>query len=105
MIPIARKKTHRLSKYQTDISDDFAWLRNSDDPDVLQYLQEENQFYHTQNAHTKDCADQLYREMQQRIPTEDASVPYQDGGWWYYHTTSKNKAYRCHYRKKKQGRH
>lgn len=100
MIPIARKKTHRLSKYQTDISDDFAWLRNSDDPDVLQYLQEENQFYHTQNAHTKDCADQLYREMQQRIPTEDASVPYQDGGWWYYHTTSKNKAYRCHYRKK-----
>lgn len=64
-------------------TDYYYWLRNVEDPEVLEYLREENAYAEAFFTEGEDLRPTLYREMASRLPTEDVSVPWEMDGWWY----------------------
>ncbi|WP_435314019.1 S9 family peptidase [Cellulophaga fucicola] len=82
-IPVAKKEPKELIKHNDVRIDNYYWLNNREDKEVITYLEEENTYYNTLTAHTKDFQDALFSEMKARIKEDDASVPYKLNGYWY----------------------
>jgi len=80
--------------------DNYYWLREKDNPGVLDYLKAENAYTEAQMACTKELQKKLYDEMVGRIKETDESVPYKKGRYYYYSRTEKGKQYPVHCRKK-----
>jgi oligopeptidase B len=80
--------------------DDFAWLRQRNDPKVHQYLEAENAYAEAMTADEKGFADKLYNETLSHIQQTDNSVPYRKNGYWYYTRTEEGKQYPVLCRKK-----
>src|SRR5690606_8610416 len=53
-------------------------------PEVIEYLSQENGYLKDQLAHTEDFQERLFEEMKGRIKEEDESVPYFKHGYFYY---------------------
>ncbi len=99
MPPIA-KKSPFISALHGDVrTDDYHWLRNRDDPEVIAHLEAENLYTERALAHTTTLQDTLYREMLSRIKEDDSTVPYRRGAYWYYSRTEKGRAYRIYCRR------
>ena len=73
--------------------DDYFWLREKDDPEVMAYLREENAYAEAIMKPSAAFADALYAEMLSRIKEDDQTVPYRRGGYFYYSRTEKGKQY------------
>ncbi|MBX7152152.1 S9 family peptidase [bacterium] len=97
--PKAIVKPHTLMYLNQHFSDPYYWLREKDNPDVIQYLKEENDFTEAMTAHTKVLQENLYKEMIGRIKETDESVPVKKGNFYYYHRTEKGKQYKIFCRK------
>ncbi|MCK0156662.1 S9 family peptidase [Cellulophaga sp. F20128] len=82
-IPVAKKNPKELTKHNDVRIDDYYWLNDREDKEVIAYLEEENAYYNTLTAHTKDFQTTLFEEMKGRIKEDDASVPYKQNGYWY----------------------
>jgi oligopeptidase B len=78
--------------------DDWYWLRDKDDPEVIAYLEAENAYTEAMTAHTRDLRDALYREIVARIEETDLSVPVRKGDWLYYSRTQEGSSYGIHCR-------
>ena len=63
--------------------DNYFWLNNREDKEVIDYLNAENAYYESQTAHTKDLQEALFAEMKARIKEDDETVPYKFNGYWY----------------------
>lgn len=98
--PVAKKISHELTMHGTKRIDDYAWLRERKNPDVLDYLNSENRFCEGAMAHTQSLQETLYREMVSRIKETDDSVPVKWGGYYYYNRTEKDRQYKIYCRKK-----
>ncbi|RTE51771.1 S9 family peptidase [Arenibacter aquaticus] len=81
--PSAKKIAKQLIKHGDVRTDDYYWLNQREDPEVIAYLQEENEYYEALTAHTNDLKESLFREMRSRIKEDDTSVPYKYNGYWY----------------------
>jgi len=81
-------------------TDNYFWIRNKSDPQVIAYLEAENAYTAARMKHTEALQRKLYDEMLGRIKETDLSVPYLDHGYWYYNRTEKGKSYPIHLRKK-----
>ena len=79
--------------------DDYAWLKDRDDPRTTMYLEAENTFAQRAMAHTAELQGKLYKEMLGRVKEDDTSAPYRKGEYWYYSRTEKGKPYEIHCRK------
>jgi oligopeptidase B len=73
--------------------DDYRWLREKDNPAVLEYLEAENRYADAVMKPTAALQDTLYQEMLGRIKEDDQTVPYRRGGHLYYSRTEKGKQY------------
>lgn len=91
--PIASKLPQTLSLHGDDRTDDYFWLRHRDDPQVIAYLEAENDYTKAVMAHTEALQTALYDEMLARIQETDLSVPYRKGAYYYYSRTETGKAY------------
>lgn len=80
--------------------DDYYWLNERENPEVVAYLEEENAFYQASTAHTKELQEKLFEEMKSRIKEDDASVPYFYNGYWYITRYEIGKDYPIYSRKK-----
>jgi oligopeptidase B len=80
--------------------DDYSWLREKTNPEVVAYLQAENAYTAEQAGHTAALRDRLYNEMLGRIKESDLSVPALKHGWLYYTRTEQGKAYPIFCRKR-----
>ncbi len=80
--------------------DNYAWFRNRENPDVLEYIKAENAYADSVTASTKDLRDTLYKEMVARIKETDLSVPVRDSGYFYYSRDEAGKQYKVYCRKK-----
>ncbi|MGB3606443.1 MAG: S9 family peptidase [Psychroserpens sp.] len=98
--PVARIIPKELKKHNDTRIDNYYWLNDREDQNVLDYLNAENEFYHQETAHTKDFEVSLYEEMKARIKEDDASVPYKFNGYWYIVRYEKGKGYPIYIRKK-----
>jgi oligopeptidase B len=92
--PPVAKKIPKVDTVHGDLrQDDFAWLRQKDDPEVLAYLRAENDYTAAVMKPTEAFQAALYAEMLARIKEDDQTVPYRRGAHFYYSRTEKGKQY------------
>ncbi len=91
--PVARKEHKETALHGITLTDDYAWLRDKDNPDVTAYLQAENAYAEALTADLAPLREQLYNEMLSHIKQTDESAPYREGDWWYYIRTEEGKQY------------
>jgi len=98
--PIARKQHTETRLHGVVLSDDYAWLRGKEDPEVTAYLEAENAYAEAYMAPLAGLREKLYQEMLSHIKQTDVSVPFMDRGWWYYTRTEEGRQYAIHCRKR-----
>jgi oligopeptidase B len=91
--PVARKLPKIETIHGDILQDEYAWLRQKDDPEVLAYLRAENAYADAVMKPTEAFQAALYEEMLARIKEDDQTVPYRRGGHLYYSRTEKGKQY------------
>ena len=97
--PVARKRPHRLEMHGDVRVDDYYWLRDRDDPEVVAYLKAENAYLDECLAHTREFQEALFEEIKGRIKQTDVSAPYQDGTHLYYWRYEDGREYRIYCRR------
>lgn len=98
--PIAKKQPEVLELHGDRRIDDYFWMRDIENPEVIAYLEAENTFTDAQMEPTEGLQQQLYEEMLSRIKETDLSVPVRKDNYYYYSRTQEGKAYAIHCRKK-----
>lgn len=98
--PVAPKKPKTLSIHQDDRVDNYYWMNDRENPEVISYLESENEYYEKSTAHTKAFQKELFEEMKSRIKEDDSSVPYKLNGYWYQVRYEKGKDYPIYSRRK-----
>ncbi len=91
--PVARKVPHETKIHGTTLKDDYFWLREKANPEVITHLEAENAYTETVMAPTKALQETLYKEMLGRIKQTDLSVPSRIGDYFYYSRTEEGKQY------------
>lgn len=100
MIPPTAKKIPKSLKTHNDIRiDNYYWLNDRNNKDVINYLEEENAYTKSIMEPTNNFKDNLFNEMVSRIKQTDLSVPYQIRGYWYYTRYEEGKEYPIYCRK------
>jgi oligopeptidase B len=82
--PMAEIRPHEMTIHGHTRVDDYFWLNERDNPEVIAYLEAENAYLEKVMAHTEDLREDLFEEMKGRIKKDDAAVPYEKNGYWYY---------------------
>lgn len=98
--PYAQKIPKELTIHGETRVDHYYWLNQRDDPEVLAYLEAENEYKEAMTAHTKELQDKLYSEIVGRIKQADMSVPYKDQGYYHYTRYEEGSEYPLYCRKK-----
>ncbi len=98
--PIAKIIPKKLKKHNQVRIDNYYWLNNRENPEVIDYLYKENEYYNEMTSHTKDFQKQLFEEMKARIKEDDESVPYFYNGYFYITRFEKGQDYPIYSRKK-----
>ena len=91
--PIAPIKHTETQLHGVTLTDDYAWLRDKENPDTVAYLEAENAYAEAVMAPQAGLREQLYNEMLSHIKQTDVSVSYRDGQYWYYSRTEEGKQY------------
>ena len=81
-------------------TDNYFWIRNKSDPQVIDYLNAENAYTAARMKHTEALQQKLYDEMLGRIKETDVSVPFRENGYVYWTATEKGKSYPARMRRK-----
>jgi oligopeptidase B len=98
--PMTEKKTKTTKIHDDTMIDDYFWLREKTNPEVIAHLDAENSYAEAMMKPTAALQDKLYKEMVGHIKETDDSVPYRWGEYFYYTHTEKGKQYPINYRKK-----
>ncbi len=98
--PLAKQTPKNLTIHDDVRVDEFYWLNDRENPEVIDYLNKENDYYNAHTAHTKAFQTTLFDEMKSRIKEDDSSVPYKYNGYWYITKYEKGKDYPIYTRKK-----
>ena len=98
--PIAKIIPKTLEKFDSVRNDNYFWLNDRENPEVIDYLNKENAYYKKMTAHTKPFQKELFEEMKGRIKEDDESVPYLYNGYYYITRFEKGKDYAIYSRKK-----
>ena len=98
--PVAAKNPKSLVIHNDERIDNYYWLNNREDKNVIQYLEEENAYTKGMMKHTEKFQKDLFKEMVGRIKQTDLSVPYKMRDYWYYNRFEEGKEYPIYCRKK-----
>jgi oligopeptidase B len=82
--PVAPRRPHRLEAHGDVRVDDWYWLRDRDDPEVLAYLEAENAAADELLAPLAHFRQLLFEEIKARVVETDADAPVRIGPWWYW---------------------
>src|SRR5436190_19601849 len=81
--PVASKISHVTTIHGRTLTDDYFWLREKKNPEVMKYLEAENAYTDAVMQPLKTLENDLYTEMLARIKQTDLSVPYRLGDYVY----------------------
>jgi oligopeptidase B len=98
--PVAKIIPKTLEKFGHTRTDNYFWLNDRENPEVIDYLKKENAYYQKMTAHTKGFQKELFEEMKSRIKEDDESVPYLYNGYYYITRFETGKNYPIYSRKK-----
>ncbi len=85
--PTPPRRTARLTAHGDIRIDDYYWMRNRTDPEVIAHLTAENEYTAAVMRDAEALQEQLFQEMRQRIRETDMTAPVEDSGYWYYQRT------------------
>ena len=91
--PVARREPHEAVVHGDRRVDEYGWMREKSSPEVLAYLQAENEYSDAVMAPTARLREKLYAEILARIKQTDLTVPARQGNYWYYTRTQQGKQY------------
>ena len=91
--PAAARRPHATEIHGYTLKDDYFWLRDKANPEVVKYLESENAYTEELMRPTKPLQETLYGEMLGRIKQTDLSVPSRIGGYFYYSRTEEGRQY------------
>ena len=98
--PTAAIRPHRFDEYGTVRIDEYYWLKDRNNPEVIRYLEDENAYTTAVMAHTQALQERLYEEMKGRVLQNDQSVPFREGNYFYYTRLVEGKNYPIYARKR-----
>ena len=98
--PSAKKITKTFTSSGDTRTDDFFWLRERANPEVVSYLEAENAYTEAVMKPTAALQQTLYNEMLSHIKQTDVNVPYRLGDYFYYSRTVEGKQYPIYARKR-----
>jgi oligopeptidase B len=96
--PVAPRKPTERSHHGDVFIDDYEWLRDKTDDEVLDYLRAENAYTEARTEHLKSLREAIFTEISDRTLQTDLTVPSRRGGHWYYTRTVEGKQYAIHCR-------
>ena len=99
--PICKKKPELLSIHNQQRIDDYYWLNDRENPEVINYLNSENSYTDSQMKNTESFQKTLFNELKSRIKEEDQSVPYLFNDYYYWSKYEKGFEHPLYLRKKK----
>ncbi|MEW6368339.1 MAG: S9 family peptidase [Acidobacteriota bacterium] len=82
--PVAKVDPHRFEEFGHVRIDDYYWLKERSNPDVMAYLKAENDYLSAAMKHTEAFQERLYNEITGRLKQDDSSVPYKLDDYYYY---------------------
>ncbi|RDV15276.1 S9 family peptidase [Pontibacter diazotrophicus] len=98
--PVAKKIPKELTTHGDTRIDNYYWMNQREAPEVIAYLNAENEYTEQRLEHTVALQEKLYKEIVGRIKQNDESVPFKDDGYWYYTRYEEGKEYPIYARKK-----
>lgn len=98
--PVAAEVPHEITVHGQTRVDDFYWLNDIDDPAVLEYLEAENLYADSMMAGSEELIETIVMELLDRMPEDEASVPYYRNGYWYWHEYRPNQDYSVNMRRR-----
>jgi len=100
--PIAKKVSKKLVKHEDVRIDDYYWIKDREDAEVISYLEKEKAYYDYKTKHTLDFQSTLFKEIKSRVKEDDTSVPYKQNNYWYFSQYKKGKEYVIYSRREKE---
>ncbi|MEE9573293.1 MAG: S9 family peptidase [Candidatus Neomarinimicrobiota bacterium] len=97
--PVAEKKPHELTIHGDTRIDNYFWMNQRENKEVIAHLNAENEYKDMVMKHTEKLQKKLYKEIIGRIKKDDESVPYKDNGFYYYRRYVKGGEYPIYARK------
>ncbi|MGV9826721.1 S9 family peptidase [Gordonia sp. NPDC003429] len=91
--PAAKKVPSERVHHGDTFVDDYEWLRDKDDPEVVAFLEAENAYTEENTADLADLRASIFGEIKARTKETDMSVPSRRGNYWYYGRTHEGKQY------------
>ena len=97
--PIAEKKPKELTIHDDTRVDNYYWLNERENPEVIAYLEAENAYRENEMKKTESLQEKLFDEIVGRIKQTDESVPYKKNDYYYYTRFEEGKEYPIYCRK------
>src|SRR5918996_4236670 len=97
--PVAPRRPTVLRAHGDERVDDYYWLRNRDDPEVIAHLEAENAYTSAAMSHTERLQQRLFDEIKSRVQETDASAPVRKGPYEYFTRTIEGLQYGIHCRR------
>ncbi|MGZ4638294.1 MAG: S9 family peptidase [Actinomycetes bacterium] len=97
--PSAPRRPTTRTLHGHSVTDDFAWMRRLDDPELHSYLEAENAWTAARTAHLQELRDAIFDELSQVLPEDDVSAPWRQGGFDYLVRRRAGQQYRVHTRR------
>ncbi len=101
--PKAKKIPVEIIKHGDKRIDNYSWLKDKSNPEVMKYLKEENEYAESVMNDYKELREKIYKEIIGRVKEDDTSCPYRRGDYLYYYKQEKDRNYELHFRKKANG--
>ncbi|MBD3297291.1 MAG: prolyl oligopeptidase family serine peptidase [candidate division Zixibacteria bacterium] len=98
--PVAKVEPKVDTLFGEELVDDYFWLRGKEKPEVIEYLEAENEYTEQMMEHTTALQETLYNEMVSRIQETDLDVPERIDDYYYYTRSEEGKQYKIYCRKK-----
>ncbi|MDQ2754012.1 MAG: S9 family peptidase [Actinomycetota bacterium] len=102
--PLASRRPHVHRAHGHERGDDWYWLADREDPEVLAHLQAENAHAKAVGAPTDALQEKLFAEMRSRIVESDVTAPSRHGDYWYWSRTIEGQQYSIYYRQEDRDR-
>lgn len=101
--PVAKQVPVTRERFGESAVDEYVWLRDRNDPDLLPLLEAENAYTEAVLAPLRELRERIFGEIKARTQETDLSVPHRKGGWWYYSRTEEGAPYGIHCRRPDDG--
>ena len=98
--PVAKKVPKEFKEFENTRVDEYFWMNDRADSDVVKHLQAENEYAETMLKHTGELQKKLYDELVARIEQQYETVPAKKNGYWYFARYGAGKQYPAYFRKK-----